>query len=133
MEERTCPSPYSVRPCVLLLSFQVENLRHFPRRTPRVTEIGSSCYVMHGQLDKQLLPTEAEETALWSAMPTEREYFNMYGKPVMKPRHMKLYSSEPLTVHSHGHAYEAHLIDGGEERLSYLDRLLAAASPIMPT
>ena len=96
------------------------------RDTPTSVDLGDGCWLVHGKLQESMLPSAHEMDVLFSAMPKQREYFEMYGKPVMKPRHMKLYSKRPLTIHAHGHAYAAKQID--EDGVGYCDRLLDSNS-----
>jgi len=89
----------------------------------RTVDLGSGCWLLHGKLPTDLLPTAAELAALWEAKPKDREYYEMYGRSVAVPRHLRLYSNKPLTVRVSGNSFEATQIGEGDP--GYLGRLLA--------
>ena len=69
-----------------------------------------------------MMPTQRELDALWKAQPTEREFFEMYGRPVAIPRFLRMYSRGPLTVHVSGKDFDAAQLD--DNTPTYLARLL---------
>ena len=90
----------------------------------RLVDLGSGCWLLQGKLPSALRPSPNEIAELWEAQPKEKEYFEMYGKPVAVPRQVRLYSKEPLTVRVNGNDFDA--VTLGVDQPSFLKRLLAS-------
>ena len=69
-------------------------------------------------------PSRNELEELWDAQPKEKEYFEMYGRPVAVPRHVRLFSKDPLTVRVNGSLFDA--VQLADDQPSFLKRLLAS-------
>jgi len=111
------------QPCCSATSFRAALFG--PSAAAKSIDLGAGCWVLHGRLRRDAAPSAEEVEELWAAQPKEREHFEMYGRPVAVPRHVRLYSSDPLTVRVSGTDFDATRIGKAKGQPRFLERLLA--------
>ena len=86
-------------------------------------DLGLGCWLLHGKIPAALQPDGKELSELWLAKPVDREYYEMYGRPVAVPRYLRLYSAAPLSVRVSGNDFQATQLS--HQTPGYLRRLLS--------